>query len=566
MSSKTNSNPAANKPDPGALYTKNLDQITITETGRAYLKPLVTDTQADVFALTGQLDPERAAASYARLSRSSNGIRELLVSEFAEIDSPDNIRDDYKNKLLERIISNYGDDSVQQLAGIHVVIEGASNLLTKEVEWGRLAAYLEQSSRYLDFGIKGKNGHYRYYQPPELPDRLQQKYCQTLDTIFEKYNLIRARLVKHIKASSTVPADQRDRAFENSCLAQASDAARVVLPVATQATVGIFASAQALENLIMRLRASRRHEARQVGSAILAQARQIMPVFFQRADQANRGGAYTNYLTETKTRTEELVSEIIKANPVEPVKAGTGQASIDLYDYYPSDQNSLIADIIHETSDLSIKQAQTINHQLKPAQRQELIAGYCGQRYNRRHKPGRALERAHYSFDIICDYGIFRDLQRHRMVDGLTWQDLSPDHGYDIPDLIKQVDFEYLVNDCFELSENLYRQLDRAGLRESCGQLVTLYGHKMRWKITYNARQAFHLHELRTTPQGHPNYRRLVNQMHNLIAGVHPDLAAAMIFVNQDEDPELTRLASEKYSASKQKRLLDELQALKNQS
>ena len=152
------------------------------------------------------------------------------------------------------------------------------------------------------------------------------------------------------------------------------------------------------------------------------------------------------------------------------------------------------------------------------------------------------------------------------MVDGLTWQPLNPNFGYDTPDLIKQVNLTGLVDEYFQASEELYHQLDRTGLNQSYGQLVTLYGHKMRWKITYNARQAFHLHELRTTPQGHPNYRRLINQIHNLIAGVHPDLAAAMIFVNQDEDPELTRLASEKYSASKQKQLLDELKALKNQS
>jgi thymidylate synthase ThyX len=173
-----------------------------------------------------------------------------------------------------------------------------------------------------------------------------------------------------------------------------------------------------------------------------------------------------------------------------------------------------------------------------------------GERLNRRHKPGRALEKAHYSWDIICDYGIFRDLQRHRMVDDLEWQQLTPRYGYDVPELVEEAGLTEKFQSCFDKSLELHSYLISEEL-ENEAQYATLLGHKMRWKITYNARQAFHFHELRTTPHGHPGYRKLVKEMHDKLAEVHPILGESIKFVNKDEDPELSRLAAERYTQFK---------------
>jgi thymidylate synthase ThyX len=173
-----------------------------------------------------------------------------------------------------------------------------------------------------------------------------------------------------------------------------------------------------------------------------------------------------------------------------------------------------------------------------------------GERLNRRHRPGRALEQAHYTWDLVCDYGIFRDLQRHRMVDDLQWQPLTPSYGYEVPALVEEAGLAEQFEQCFDLSARLYSTMQQAGFGYEA-QYATLLGHRMRWKITYNAREAFHLHELRTSPQGHPGYRKLVQQMHEKLAEVHPMLAESMKFVNQDEDPELTRLAAERYTSQK---------------
>ena len=175
---------------------------------------------------------------------------------------------------------------------------------------------------------------------------------------------------------------------------------------------------------------------------------------------------------------------------------------------------------------------------------------------NRRHKPGRALEEAHYKWEIVADYGTFRDLQRHRMVDDWEWQNLTTKYGYDVPDLIKEAGFEPQFRECFAISEKLWKTMKDAGLEEEA-QYATLFGHKLRYHFMMNAREAFHLLELRTSPQGHPGYRKICQEMHRLLSEVHPRLGAAMKFVNQGGDPPLTRLDAERATQLKLK-LLEE--------
>jgi len=142
-------------------------------------------------------------------------------------------------------------------------------------------------------------------------------------------------------------------------------------------------------------------------------------------------------------------------------------------------------------------------------QKVNVMTAYMGERLNRRHRPGRALEKAHYSWDLVCDYGIFRDLQRHRMVDDLEWQQLTPRFGYEIPDLVDKAGGIDIFEECFSISLALYSYLQENKYNLEA-QYATLLGHKMRWKVTLNAREAFHFIELRTSPQGHPGYRNLL--------------------------------------------------------
>ncbi len=528
---KRSKNPFVNKTSYG---------YEVTPEGDAFLAKAVTNTTDDVYAFTDNLGTTTVAAAMARLSRRGDDMRVTILDEFAMSAGKD-------EKLLQRVITAYGDDSVQQLVGQHVVVENASNILTKKLEWGRLATYLEQSTRYIYFDQKNKAGKYRYHTPEHFPDAVRRRYEQTLDKIFDMYSELVHRATDHVRSSSSVPKEEQDAAWQGATRAQACDAIRPVLPVATTSTVGIFASGQALESLIMHLLSDELPEARIVGQKILDESRKVIPTFLERADKPDRGGATIAYRAQTYSAMSSLTNETIE----QPHSAD--HEAVTLTDYWPKNELNLVPDMLYEHSNLSLRELKTAVAEWPYARKEQVLNSYMGERLNRRHKPGRALENAHYSWDIMCDYGIFRDLQRHRIVDDLEWQKLTPRFGYDIPELVEQAGLTDLYEDCFRLSTELYSYLQTSYPLEA--QYATLLGHKMRWKVTLNAREAFHFCELRSSPQGHPGYRLVAQQIHAKIAEVHPLLAGHMKFVNQGEDAELTRLAAERYTQFKLQQL-----------
>jgi thymidylate kinase/thymidylate synthase ThyX len=513
----------------------------ITAAGRAYLEEVVTNADGNIYSFNDKLGPITIAAAMARLSRRGDDMRITILDEFANKMGKD-------EKLLQRVITAFGDDSVQQLAGMHVVVENASNILTKLLEWGRLASYLEQSTRYIYFDQKDADGNYRYHTPDYLPAETKATYTRTMDTIFDVYSELVRDLTKYIRANSTVPADERDAAWRSATKAQACDAARPLLPVATTSTVGIYGSGQAIESLIMHLLSDELPEAREAGQSLLTEVRKVMPTFFERADKPDRGGATVAYRANTRKAVAAIAQTYLSDNhaaQAEPVQ---------LTDVWPRNEFDLVPDMLYEYSSLPLQDIRSEVGTWSYNKKADVMEAYIGERLNRRHRPGRALEKAHYSWDLLCDYGSFRDLQRHRMVDDLEWQQLTPRYGYDIPEVVEEAGLSDKFEACFDLSLSLYSTLQAAGFALEA-QYATLLGHRMRWKVTYNAREAFHLHELRTSPQGHPGYRKLVLQMHAKLAEVHPVLADAMKFVNQGENPELTRLAAERYTQYKLEKL-----------
>ncbi|MFA5004008.1 MAG: dTMP kinase [Candidatus Saccharimonadales bacterium] len=520
------------------LVTRNENgSYHITDSGRRWLEGAVTNLDSNVYAALPKLDSVTAAAAMARLSRRGDDMRVTILDEFAN-------NADKDQQLLNRVITAFGDDSVQQLVGQHIVVENASNLLTKKLERGRLASYLEQSTRYIYYDQKDEAGNYRYFVPPEFKGKIRASYTKTMDQIFDLYSKMVNELTDYVRKSSNTPEEERDAAWRSATKAQACDAIRPVLPVATKSTVGIYASGQSLEGLIMRLLGDDLPEARTVGQQILDEARKVISVFLERADKPERGGAIIAYSVNTRNNIKKLADELL------PTNYTPQSTAVSLIDYSPRNELDIVPDMLYEHSDLPLEQLQAEVVTWPYERKLEVFNAYMGERLNRRHRPGRALEKIHYSWDLMCDYGIFRDLQRHRMVDDMEWQQLTPRYGYEIPKLVEEASLVDDFEACFDLSLQLYSALQAAGLQLEA-QYATLLGHRMRWKVTYNAREAFHLHELRTSPQGHPGYRKLVLEMHEKLAEVHPLLAEAMKFVNQDEDPALTRLAAERYTQYK---------------
>jgi thymidylate synthase ThyX len=504
----------------------------ITTDGYKYLEEIVTDIEGPVYAFYGKASPLLVAAAMARLSRRGSDLRETFLDEFALTGEED------ASGLIHRVVTAFGDDSVQQLIGLHIVIENASILLTKLLEWGRFAAYLEQSTRYIYYDEKDEQGNYKYYVPANLDKTDTAAYKQAQDEIFNIYSKMVHRLTDYVRQRNPEPNDPREKiAWRGATKAQACDAIRPVLPASTKSTVGIFGSSQAIESLILHLLSEDLHEARIVGKQILKEARKVIPAFLERADKPDRGGATTAY----RANTREAVRALAQAHLMTKSKAVNKQVS--LVDYWPKDETEVVPYLLFEQSTLSSKEIKEKIKKLSKKQQLSILNTYVGTRLNRRHKPGRAMEFPHYLFEIVADYGTFRDLQRHRVVDGWEWQKLGIEYGYELPDLVKEAGLEIDFKRCFEIAEKLYKSLETKYPAEA--QYAALLGHRIRYRFMLNARAAFHFIELRSSPQGHPGYRKITNEMHEHIKRVHPEIAKAMMFVNKDEDPKLSRMAAE---------------------
>jgi thymidylate synthase ThyX len=538
-------NSMAEKKDNPYLIKNEDGTFSVTVEGEKHLQKIVTDTKGPVYAFTGESSPIFAAAAMARLSRRGSDLREIYLDEFAVAGA------EGAEGLIDRVVTGYGDDSVQQLITVATVVEGASNLLTKKIEWGRLASYLEQSTLYIYYDQKDASGNYKYFTPRNLPVQLEKQYKVSLDRVFDLYSEIVRGTTEYVQKKNPAPAEKAELiAWRGATRAQACDAARPTLPVATRSTVGIVASSQAMEGMVRRLLADPLEESNETGRLLLRESRKVIGAFMKRADLPERGLAWVMHIKETRKSLRGLVKKYL---PDESKDFGD---LVRLEWAFPEDELDLAAGMLFEQSELSGAELRGEVGKWPAEKKEEVLNAYIGKRLNRRHKPGRALEEAHYKWELTADYGTFRDLQRHRMVDDWEWQDLTTKYGYDVPDLIKEAGFEKQFRECFDVSRRLWQMMLDADMEEEA-QYATLLGHKLRYHFIMNARQAFHLLELRTSPQGHPGYRKICQDMHVLLSKVHPRLGKAMQYVNQNGDPPLTRMDAELATQLKLK-LLDD--------
>lgn len=500
----------------------------LTAAGKRSIRDYVTDVDGDVYALNN-MSEEMASTAMARLSRSAEDVRVILAREFIG-------QEDRVAEVGNRIVNEFGDDSVKDLGGgLKVIVVNASNLLTKHLERGRLAGYIEQSTRYIYFDRRGPDGKFRYHTPATLDSKTAKQFENFAVDVFETYSRIVHATTEHIRNTHKRPSDIPEAGWNNVTRAQACDAARLLLPVATRSIVGITGSAHSYEGMIITMQGSDNAEARHVGAQILVELRKLIPVLLAKADNPDRGGATSAYKATTRKATLALTPQ----EKLQPQKMPT---KARLIDYYPKKELELVAHMLYQGSNLSLSQLSSMLKNWSETQLINAFKTYVGERYNRRHRPDRAIEVAQYIWDIVCDYGIFRDLQRHRLVDALEWQNLHPFFGYEIPALLKEAGFNGEAERLFDESQRTYEMLIKRGYLDEA-QYATLLGHKMRWKVAFNAREAFHLLELRTQPSGHPGYIKLCQQMYETIRTVHPRLAKAMIFINtKGETDELTRL------------------------
>lgn len=516
------------------------------------LRRYFTNLDGPVFALVNLPEVVKGAL-FARYSRSPKSLRRLFLDEFVnELDISGDVSIDATvglrraEDLYDKVFFEYGDDSVAQLGGVHLACEQASNLLTKVLEWGRLMSYLEQSTRYIAYDAR-IGGRYRYYRDPEvLSSNLGTRYVGDMDRLFDSYAALLPRMQDFFREQFPKDEADSDFVYRQAIRAKAFDALRGILPAASLSNVGIYGTGQAYEALLLRMRAHPLPEARAYADLMLGELRKVIPSFLKRVDLPERGLAWSDYLRETQQATADVAARLFPGgNDSAGTAAGSGEPLVRLTDFDPDGEVKAVAAALYSVTDLPEHELEARVRAMGVEDRLTVLRAYVGERSNRRHKPGRALERTGYRFDVLADYGAFRDLQRHRMLT-IEWQRLTPRHGYTLPDAVEAAGETPAFAQSMERSADLYDALaDR--FPEAASYAVSL-AYRVRFVMQFNAREAMHLLELRSGPQGHPAYRLVAQEMHRQIAeqAGHRALAEAMRYVDHSPEPDLERLAAER--------------------
>jgi thymidylate synthase ThyX len=517
---------------------------SFTEAERERLRPRFTNLDRPVFALVNL--PETAkAALFARYSRYPGTLRRLFLDEFAD-DLPDpdaaGLSDAGEGhraaELYERIFLGYGDDSVAQLGGAHVACEWVSNVLTKILQRPRLGAYLEQSTRYIAYdgpmpGSDPAGPRYRYYRDVSLGS----EYERAMDELFTIYSQALPRVCAWAEIEFPRAGDEPPTAHARAIRAKALDLLRGLLPASSLSHMGIFATGQTYEQLILHLLAHPLPEARDYGRMMLEELQVVIPSFLTRVERPDRGGQWVDYLAERERAGERWARRLGLDGADGPAGPSVTLLRVD------GDEDDLLSALLFEagaSGQESMREALTA---VDADTRAALLTDLAGERANRRHRPGRGLESLRYRFEIVADYGAFRDLQRHRMLT-VQWQSLTPDLGAGVPEQVELAGCGGDYRRGLELSAREYHRLCDAGLATAAPYALCL-GYRIRFILDLNAREAMQLIELRSGREGHPSYRAVAHEMHAQISSVHPSVGALMTHVDRETEPRLERILAE---------------------
>lgn len=540
------------------------DEFTKAE--KKALVSFFTNLDQPVFGL--KLPQEVAGALFSRYSRSTKSLRRTFLDEFLG-DSELGLKDLLGGKtpavdqsaglkkaraFYERVLVGYGDDSVAQLGGAHVACEKISNVAANILEDARIGiAPLEKSTRYVRFDQKDQSGNFLFYQEPKITASAHRAdYLELMNLLFNTYSRQIDPIIQFVMKSLPIEEvelrhpqggeplsyreAQRDEklkkwsetAYRSTIRTQACDILRGYLPAATLTNVGFFGVGQAFEYLLTKLYSHDLTEARELAAALQRELDLLIPSFVKRAKASE-------YLAETSQAVRSMAARLISS-----LTAKSGDA-VTLVDHDGAAEDKIIAAILYPHSQQPLRQLRTTVSKMPVNQRQEILDEYLRRRRHRRDKPGRALEQVYYTFDIIGNLGLYRDLHRHRILTQER-QDFTTIHGYDTPAEIEAAGFKGEFDRCMEKAAELYEKIRGDFPLEA--QYVVPFAYKIRWTMTMNLREAVHIGELRTMPQGHPDYRFIVQEMWRKIQSIHPSLAACAKFIDW-QTYRLGRLQSE---------------------
>ncbi len=530
------------------------------------LSSYVTNTNRSIFALTN-LPEVIKGALFSRYSRSTFGLRTLLLrdfiqekeSRFAEIQGGGEHPDFAKNtelaiesaqKFYDRILDGYGDDSIGELGGAHLALENISILATKTLEDARIGGSpLEKSTRYVSFAEKitetsSANDEFGYYQEPTL---LKSAHCDlylsTCRNLFETYVSFTVPIREHVRKQLPHEPKTSQAAYERSVRARGFDIIRGLLPAATLTNMGVFGNGRFFETLIMKLRTEPFVELNEIGRVAYEELAKVIPSFVRRAEAEHKHFQdFRNF-----SLVQQKLVRNFTAKHLGQLKAETTE-TVRLIDFDPEAETKLLAALLYSHSDLPLLQIQERVRRMPDSEKTRLIEQAVALRNHRRHKPERGLEMAFYTFDILGDYGMYRDLQRHRMLTQER-QSLTTRFGYDTPDEIEDAGLGAEYHETMTRSAEAFETIAKDFPIEA--QYVVPMSYNIRWYVHINLRALVWLTELRSTPQGHSGYRRIAQEMFRKVEMAQPLLAKYIKFVDLNEYS-LGRLNAEQRQEDKQ--------------
>jgi thymidylate synthase ThyX len=482
----------------------------------AILAPYVTNVEQPIYALKN-LPEEVVAVLFAYYSRSRDSLRRNLLKLIQErdIDVEAHLASsslgeaelteakEKARQFHEKWVVGYGHASVAEHAVVHLALEDVSIVATKIIEDSRLASFTEKSTRYVLF-----DDHKFYHVPRLMQSPLAALYEDAVRLLLHSYVTSIPQVVEGIKARVPRRTGQSERTYETACRAKAYDLLRYLLPASTMTNLGLTINARALEHLLTKLLSHPLEEARDLATAMKREAVKVVPTLLKYAD-------HNPYFAETDQALRHLGRELFAEE--EP----PGTPSVSLVRSPEDAEEQLAAAIVFGYTQLSWAQVAERVGKLPASQRQRIIDEYL-QRREPHDQPLRALEHLYYTFDIVLDYGAFRDIQRHRMATQ-TRQDLSTRYGYSVPEEIVAFGLGDVFQACMTRAADAHTRIAEQFPLEA--QYVLPLAYRIRVLFTWNLRELCHFIQLRSARQGHASYRRIAQEVYREVERVHPTLA-----------------------------------------
>lgn len=541
------------------------DYEEFTEAQLKTLERYVTNTRSHIFVLKN-LPEVIKGALFSRYSRSTLGLRSLLLKEFVSNDeetsfativgdmpSGENAAQDQAaaikkaQNFYDRILDGYGDDSIGELGGAHLAIENVSMIAAKIIEDCRIGGSpLEKSTRYIYFDQKVKGEYLFYREPVLMTSAYRDIYINTCNMLFETYSKLIPPVTAMFEAKFPKDENVSTIAYTAALRAKVLDCLRGLLPAGTLTNMGVYANGRFYEQLIHKLNCNNLVELQDIGRRMHEELSKVLPSFIRRSDPSHRTHqSFAQYFEAMQGELKEVTAQ----NTTFPER--TVEPGIRLISYDPASVIKVASALLFANSNKGLEELFEWCRHLPEEDLARILEAGCSHRETRRQKSPRALEHANFSFEIISDFGVYRDLHRHRMLTQER-QLLSCDYGYYVPQEIIGTEIEHDYNQAMQQAKEVFDKI-AAELPEEA-QYVIPMAYNVRWYFHVNLRALQWLCELRSSPAGHPNYRYVAQRLARQVCDVFPAFERFFKFVDYD-GYEMGRIGQEQRKVEKQLKL-----------